>query len=127
MESTEYSTPEELATAVIKVVAEELGKRKTYAIRPKLAPIAYGPYWSQKDAEKAWQEEIGPLLGCEAGLLRVYGWEHREPDLVVGICACGHWKDQHVMKQKKMELIGPFDCGICGCKQFSTKKETDNE
>lgn len=122
LESDEFDDAKAMAQAIVRALAKELTLRETYVIVPPDAPFGYGPYWSQKDAEKAWETEIGSSFGRRGRLLRAFPWT--EQDELNASCECSHQKENHVIPGPKNKPGKPSECGRtgCPCKSYTPRK-----
>ena len=93
--SEDFDDEQQMATEIVKTVWTELCKREVFAVFPAAGVAGYGPFASEKDAERAWTRGIGAAYGGQRGrLLRVRPWDETEA-LADLPCVCGHRKDQH--------------------------------
>lgn len=121
LDSEDYDTVQDMAKALVKVVAGELLKRETFVLVPNGTPFGYGPLFSAKDAEKAWRTEIGASYSAGAALVRVFPWSPPEIEKRGGVCACGHRVENHVVKNVRGGKTGrPIECGRtkCDCRGY---------
>jgi hypothetical protein len=125
--SEEFEDARSMAAAACRALAAEIAKRETFVILPPGSPIAYGPYWTQKDAERAWLKELGgSFLAGTPRLLRTFPWDPAEVELPQ--CDCGHAKEQHVVPGPKNKPGKPSECGVvrnklrCVCAGFTPRR-----
>lgn len=120
LESDSYINAEALAYAVLKEAAEIVASRHLWAVRPAGHPVWWGPYWTLAQAEKAWETEIGPVIGAEGvgEVARVAPWpDDPTPPTRKGhpreVCTCGHPRWHHTTEGKRL-YCGPKKAG-CTC------------
>lgn len=121
LQSESFDSPEAMAKAIVKAVADELGKRKTFGVaagfeeRPLLA---YGPFYSEADAKRyatrlaasGLDTRVAGLLGPDAYVMDA------EPTKKSNKCACGHLAHMHGVWRKGTLDPGPGGCAWKGCR-----------
>ncbi len=128
LDSDDFETVDDMSRAVVRALGAELSRRETYMIVPGHTPYAYGPYWTVKEAERAWTAHLGPALGGEARLLRSVSWNRDEGSVQATDCECSHAVEQHVVRNLRGgKVSGPTDCGVfvrrekCPCKGYTRR------
>ena len=108
-----------MAKAIVKAVADELGKRKTFGVAAgfERGRFAYGPFHSEADAKRyatrlaasGLDTRVAGLLGPDAYVMDA------EPTKKSSKCACGHLAHMHGVWQGHAGP-GPGGCAWKGCR-----------
>lgn len=122
LEDDTYATAEALAYAVLKEAADIIADRHLFVLVASQYPhVAWGPYFTEAQAEKAWRMDIGPVLGTEGGTgLRVAPWpaepaKHEDKDFHPrSPCICGHPRWRHTNTGKRTWCGNRKDGCKCG-------------
>lgn len=125
LESDEHTDAASLAKAIVRALGAELARRDAYLIVEPGGSFAYGPYWTEGQARKAWEKEIGPASHGAARIVRSFPWGQTEAVVAETVCECGHQPAQHVVKNRRGGKTGPpAECGVCA---QSVKKGARND
>lgn len=78
LESDAFPDAEALALAVFQQAADLIEARHLYALVSRDYPdVAWGPYATVNEAEKAWEDTVGPAIGAGGGfVLPIAPWSH---------------------------------------------------
>lgn len=117
-----YDDERSMASAIVRALGKEFSHRETFVVYPPDAPFGYGPFWSEKDAERAWTSEIGSSFAGRGRLLRTFPWSATNE--LNASCECSHQKENHVIPGPKNKPGKPSECGRtgCACKSFTPRR-----
>jgi hypothetical protein len=130
LNSDEHDDDKSMAKALLRQAAELIANRETWAVFPSSGVVGHGPYWSSKDAERAWSKGIGETYGSQGRLLRVRPVDPTDAERG-GTCVCTHSRDIHQDKGKCAAFMvggtGPKaktrpNMPQCGCSGFEQRK-----
>ena len=132
LEHGEYESYEDMASAVLQLAVDLLAERQTRAVLAKFPQddtgLVYGPYYHADDVKKASQKAQEAGLETRSGLLLAPArWEASEA--LRTACACGHEKEQHVVKVRNGVVGPPQECGVfvnkkrCACTNYQTERK----
>jgi hypothetical protein len=134
LEREEFASYEDMAKAILQTVVDELAKRESRAILAKYPQdetgLVYGPYYHADDVKKAVEKAREAGLETRSGFLWTPGRWHA-PEALETACACGHQKEQHVVKKLRgKDAMGPpQECGVfinkvkCSCSNYQVEKK----